>query len=289
MFWRRKLKVRTAPEVDDYIRRRYEDMAVCIHLDIARDMGLYNYYAPWLDFMMSKFDLPEHIRKQNTLVITDCNGRHIGCSGAMKNTLVYYNPLPEQEQERRKMQAVGRHGSVTNKNAHQAFISRGEKSNGKKSYQRDSTKNQHENSPIFTPREQDTRLPAIPQYTLSHRSSQNSPQSGNTRRTLEACDTGKQDIINRRGWALALGKGVMGRDIITVKEFLRPQSAVDSHHLPINEACLTHKVGKKVHVEHEKSLSSGDGDRGDAVLEHSVSTSRAVSPTKRMSRICSIL
>ncbi len=82
-----------SPEIEGYVRRRYEDLAVCIHFDIANDRGLYNYYSPWLNYMMEKHCLPDHVRKKNTLVVTDSAGRHIGCSGASQNTLNYYNPL----------------------------------------------------------------------------------------------------------------------------------------------------------------------------------------------------
>ena len=70
-------------------------MAVCIHEDIAQNRGLYSYYAPWLDSMMNKFGFTECMKEEYTLVITDCNGKHIGCSGAVTNTLIYYNPNTE--------------------------------------------------------------------------------------------------------------------------------------------------------------------------------------------------
>lgn len=91
MFRRRKTRV--APQVDRYIHRRYEDMAVCIQVDIASNRGLLCYYTAWLDQIMEKFNLPEEYRLRHSLVATDSHGRHIGCSGAVQNTLVYYNPV----------------------------------------------------------------------------------------------------------------------------------------------------------------------------------------------------
>ena len=82
-----------------YITRRYQDLAVCIHADIANNRGLYNYYAPWLENMMDKHELPDHVKWKNSLVLTDSEGRHIGCSGAVKNSLIYYNPLEYNTEE----------------------------------------------------------------------------------------------------------------------------------------------------------------------------------------------
>ena len=92
-FW--KKTVRVAPELEAYIYKRYEDLAVRIHADIANNRGLYNYYAPWLDYMMDKYDLPDHVKRKNSLIVTDSLGRHIGCSGAVANILNYYNPLSD--------------------------------------------------------------------------------------------------------------------------------------------------------------------------------------------------
>ena len=294
MLWRRKLKVHVAPEVDVYIRRRYEDMAVCIHLDIARDMGLYNYYAPWLDYMMKEFDLPDHIRKRNTLVITDSNGQHIGCIGAVKNTLVYYNPLPEQEQARKN-----RHGSVINVNVQQEFISGDEKSTGKKSNRSDAMAKQHDIDVTFTHKKPATNHPPTQHYKLLHRSAQNLSQSDNIRETFKAYDTRKQDKINRRaGWSLALEEGDIEGDI-TSKKTSRPQSAADDYSIVDNEFRM-YGIGEKAWEEHNKSSKGGGvcaegrdisggsskGDRDDVVLD---STSHVVSYTRRRSRICTIL
>lgn len=90
----RRGKTRIAPlQVDEYVRRRYEDLAVCIAQDLASDRGLFCYYTPWLEYMMGKFNLPGNYRMKHSLVAKDSQGRHIGCSGAAKNTLVYYNPI----------------------------------------------------------------------------------------------------------------------------------------------------------------------------------------------------
>lgn len=104
----RRWKTRIAPEqVDTYTKRRYEDLAVCISRDIASNRGLFCYYTPWLDHMMGKFDLPQEYRARHSLVATDSQGKNIGCSGAMKNTLIYYNPIsPGQEDEVQFREAV---------------------------------------------------------------------------------------------------------------------------------------------------------------------------------------
>ena len=96
MFKRRRARV--VPKVDPYIERRYEDMAVSIRTDIARNKGLFCYYTPWLEQIMERFELPEEYRRRHSLVATDSNGRHIGCSGATTNTLVYYNPISTEQQ-----------------------------------------------------------------------------------------------------------------------------------------------------------------------------------------------
>lgn len=103
MFWRRKARV--APYVDIYIRRRYEDMAVCIHADIASNKGLLCYYTQWLDQMMVKFDLPEEYRSRHSLVATDSHGKHVGCSGATSNRLEDYNP-PEHKGTLQRSQSL---------------------------------------------------------------------------------------------------------------------------------------------------------------------------------------
>lgn len=95
----RRWKTRVAPQLDPYIQRRYEDMAVCIQVDIASNRGLLCHYTPWLDQIMEKFDLPEEYRLRHSLVATDAHGRHIGRSGAVQNTLVYYNPVPPEQNE----------------------------------------------------------------------------------------------------------------------------------------------------------------------------------------------
>lgn len=105
MFKRKKTRI--APQVDDYVRRRYEDLAVCIAHDIANNRGLVCYYTPWLDHMMGKFNFPLDYRARHSLVAMDLEGRHIGCSGAVKNTLVYYNPIsPGCEGEAQFQEAV---------------------------------------------------------------------------------------------------------------------------------------------------------------------------------------
>lgn len=43
--------------------------------------------------------MPEDYRARHSLVVTDSQGRHIGCSGAVKNTLVYYNPLTPPDKD----------------------------------------------------------------------------------------------------------------------------------------------------------------------------------------------
>jgi hypothetical protein len=101
MFRRRKTRV--APQlVDSYIQRRYEDMAVCIARDISSNRGLFCHYSPWLDLMMSKFELTVEYRAKHSLVVRDSQGQHIGCSGAVKNSLVYYNPHERGESQHKE-------------------------------------------------------------------------------------------------------------------------------------------------------------------------------------------
>lgn len=94
MFRRKKTKI--APQVDEYIRRRYEDMAVCIHFDIASNRGLICYYASWLELMMEKFNFSDGLKAKRSLIATDSQGRNIGCSGAVENKLVYHNPVQDK-------------------------------------------------------------------------------------------------------------------------------------------------------------------------------------------------
>jgi len=103
-FWSKRIRV--APELEVYVNRRYQDLAFCIHVDIANNRGLHNYYAPWLDCTMDKHDLPDHVKWKNSLVLTDSEGRHIGCSGAVQNTLNYYNPLEYNTEEIYKSKVV---------------------------------------------------------------------------------------------------------------------------------------------------------------------------------------
>ena len=89
------------PLVDEtgYISRRYDDLAVCIHFDIANNRGLFCYYTEWLEEMMCKHNLPVEYRARHSLVAKDSHGRSIGCSGAVENNLVYYNPMPSGPRE----------------------------------------------------------------------------------------------------------------------------------------------------------------------------------------------
>ena len=41
---------------------------------------------------MEKFNLSEKLKQKSSLIVKDSQGRHIGCSGAICNTLEYYNP-----------------------------------------------------------------------------------------------------------------------------------------------------------------------------------------------------
>ena len=94
MFRRKKTKI--APQVDEYIERRYEDMAVYIHHDIASNRGLICYYASWLELMMEKFNFSDGLKTEHSLIATDSKGRNIGCSGAVENHLKYYNPVQHE-------------------------------------------------------------------------------------------------------------------------------------------------------------------------------------------------
>ena len=62
--FRRKKKVQ--PLLDEYISRRYDDIAVCIHADLLSERGLQNHYTPWLEGMLQGF--PEAQRKKRSLM-----------------------------------------------------------------------------------------------------------------------------------------------------------------------------------------------------------------------------
>ncbi len=95
MFKRRKSRI--LPHIaighDAYIKRRYRDLAICISVDIAENRGLFCHYTPWLEYRMEKSNFPDHLRKKSTLIVKDSQGKHVGRSGAVCNTLVYYNPI----------------------------------------------------------------------------------------------------------------------------------------------------------------------------------------------------
>ena len=68
MFKRRRSQ-RVHPDVliqDAYIKRRYEDLAVCIHEDIKNGRGRYNYYAPWLELKLQSF--PTFYREKHSIL-----------------------------------------------------------------------------------------------------------------------------------------------------------------------------------------------------------------------------
>lgn len=68
MFKRRRSQ-RVHPDVliqDAYIKRRYEDLSVCIHKDIKNGQGRYNYYAPWLELKLQSF--PAFYREKHSVL-----------------------------------------------------------------------------------------------------------------------------------------------------------------------------------------------------------------------------
>ena len=68
MFKRRRSQ-RVHPDVvvqDAYIKRRYEDLSVCIHRDIKNGRGRYNYYAPWLELKLQSF--PTFYREKHSVL-----------------------------------------------------------------------------------------------------------------------------------------------------------------------------------------------------------------------------
>ena len=68
MFKRRRSQ-RVHPDVvvqDAYIKRRYEDLSVCIHKDIKNGQGQYNYYAPWLELKLQSF--PAFYREKHSVL-----------------------------------------------------------------------------------------------------------------------------------------------------------------------------------------------------------------------------
>ncbi len=71
MFKRRRSQ-RVHPDVqvqDAYIRRRYEDLSVCIRTDIKNGRGQYNYYAPWLELKLQPF--PAFYREKHSVLKDD--------------------------------------------------------------------------------------------------------------------------------------------------------------------------------------------------------------------------
>ena len=65
---KRRRSQRVHPDVliqDAYIKRRYEDLSVCIHKDIKNGRGQYNYYAPWLDLKLQSF--PTFYREKHSV------------------------------------------------------------------------------------------------------------------------------------------------------------------------------------------------------------------------------
>lgn len=65
---RRSQRVHPGVEVQDaYIKRRYEDLSVCIHADIKNGRGQYNYYAPWLELKLQPF--PAFYREKHSVLI----------------------------------------------------------------------------------------------------------------------------------------------------------------------------------------------------------------------------
>ena len=65
---RRSQRVHPGVEVQDaYLKRRYEDLSVCIHTDIKNGRGQYNYYAPWLELKLQPF--PAFYREKHSVLI----------------------------------------------------------------------------------------------------------------------------------------------------------------------------------------------------------------------------
>lgn len=65
---KRRRSQRVHPDVliqDAYVKRRYEDLSVCIHRDIKNGRGQYNYYAPWLDLKLQSF--PTFYREKHSV------------------------------------------------------------------------------------------------------------------------------------------------------------------------------------------------------------------------------
>lgn len=73
--FKRKRSQRVHPDVlvqDAYIKRRYEDLSVCIHKDIKNGSGLYNYYAPWLEMKLQSF--PAQYREKHSVMQSKDHG-----------------------------------------------------------------------------------------------------------------------------------------------------------------------------------------------------------------------
>lgn len=92
MFKRRRIQ----PAIDEYIVRRYEDIAVCIYRDIQSGRGMRNYYAPWLEGMLQR--LPASHRDKYSLVKKSV--RPVLSAWAEESELEAGSSLEEQRQGR---------------------------------------------------------------------------------------------------------------------------------------------------------------------------------------------
>ena len=67
MFRRRSRRVHPDLVIQDaYIKRRYNDLSVCIHKDIKDGRGRHNYYAPWLELKLQTF--PAFYREKHSVL-----------------------------------------------------------------------------------------------------------------------------------------------------------------------------------------------------------------------------
>ena len=74
---------------DAFIKRRYEDLSLCIHKDIKNGRGQYNYYAPWLEIKLQPF--PAHYRETHS-VLQDHTPQVLGAPQTSTNTFTIANP-----------------------------------------------------------------------------------------------------------------------------------------------------------------------------------------------------
>lgn len=194
---------------------------MCIARDIARNRGLLCYYTQWLEDMMGKFDLPQDYRARHSLIAIDSQGKHIGCSGGMKNTLAYYNPDPS---------GLGQGGEVQFQEAVRKNLL-SEKLRGVPQHKRSSGRQIRVDS---TKQTANQSQPCFGSGIV---------QSSDISRDVDIMSDGDTDVQqDHETGCQALGPQYIGKDgVVHVVKELRPQSA-DSYYARIDEAFRKHRA-----------------------------------------------